>query len=150
MVENGNRRPDPRADDSRREWIDQLRAVADFLETHPDWQIPGLGVRVAAVHYEPLHGDAKQFVARHTRMLGTAEKGTRDDYFDVRRAFGPHEVVVVAKRDDICERVVLGTKTVEVKVPPPGVEMLTETREVEVVEWVCPESILAAGAQING
>lgn len=135
--------------DTRQEWIDGLSDLADFVESHPDFPLPdrhGTRVYVWAQHDSDGEGQLA-FLGRCARVLGRATKEADEKYFTVARKFGPHVLAVCAHRDAVCERVVVGTETVEVQVPPPGVEMLAVTEVREVVEWHCPESLLAAAVE---
>ena len=68
---------------------------------------------------------------------------------DRARAFGPHTLKAWSTHDRVCERVVVGTETVTREEPDPEalkqVPTVTVTEEREVIEWRCPESILAGG-----
>lgn len=73
--------------------------------------------------------------------LGEIRKVNDDGYARVFRRFGSHvELEVWAPRSAVCERVVVGTETVEI--PDPDAPKVTVEREV--VEWRC-SPLLAAG-----
>lgn len=122
-------------------WLNGIRQMADFLEQHPDVPLPS--------DHQPVYiwgTDAKRQLAAAALALGDAEKEADASFFSLVRRFGPIVYTVKACRENVCERVVVGTKTITTQVPPEGVEMLTVTSEEEIVEWRCPPSILAFGA----
>lgn len=124
---------------TRSEYVDGLRQLADFIEAHPE--LPGLLHCRAGIY---LWGDsAKAELAVAAMAMGTAAKRADDFYFGVEKSFGPVVLSVKAGRDNVCERVVTGTKTTEYLVPPEGVEMVKKTHTEDIVEWVCPPSLLA-------
>lgn len=83
------------------------------------------------------------------RSGGTVQKHANDDYMWAAIQFGPVELHVNATRDEVCERVVVGTETVTKKVKDPealaAVPEVEVTEVVEKVEWVC-RPLLAAEA----
>ena len=115
----------------KREWLDGLRAVADWFEFHPE--------RIPPNHYGyqvPLFPGGKRELAQLARELGKVEKIHGDDLFRVRRQFGPHRIDGVTSRAEVCTRVVTGTRMVP--------EEVTPAHEEEIVEWVCDEPLLAS------
>jgi hypothetical protein len=121
----------------RAEWVDGLRQLATFIEEHPDFTLPTCASVVVLVTEMPPE-QARAEMARLARQLGNAEKNTYGDWFEVARKFGPHSLDINAYRQQICERVVVGTETVEVA--DPNAPKVTITRDK--VEWKCPPSIL--------
>jgi hypothetical protein len=123
-----------------------LRHLADFIDAHPDLEPP-----FVSTMYVFLDGSEEEPAARklaeYGQALGSFEKRSDGQFFKLARHFGPFELQVCVERELVCRRVVVGTETVTREVPPEGVTMTTVVEEVEVVEWVCPPSILAlAGA----
>lgn len=124
--------------EKREAWVEGLRQLADFVEAHPEMPLPMSGATLY------LWGaDAKTELAALVRILGNVEKEASESFFGVTRRFGPHALSVKASRENVCQRVVVGTKTETYQVPPEGIEMVERTRSVELVEWICPPSILA-------
>jgi hypothetical protein len=124
--------------DERAAFVDGLRQLATFIESTPGFPVPNAWGSVY------LWGDgAKSQMASAARMLGNVDKTADDFYFGIERHFGPITLTVKASRTNVCERVVTGTKIETYDVLPEGVQVTTATREVEIVEWVCPPSILA-------
>lgn len=127
--------------DQRTAVVDGLRQLADFIESHPDMPLPTCRGSIY------LWGDdAKTQLANIATSLGTAAKKADEFYYGLTKDFGPVSLSVKASRENVCERVVVGTKTTEYLVPPPGVEMEKRIHTEEIVEWVCPPSILAMAA----
>jgi len=126
----------------REKYILQLREMADFLESHPGLPIPIIlynwGNATSIVY-------SKDEFAAIARLLPKAEKSSKDGYFNLKCEF-PSGLVyqISAQHNLICKRVVIGKETVEEKVP---VTFETKTVVREIVEWRCPDSLLAEGGQ---
>ena len=120
------------------ELVSGLRELADWYENHADAPLPvEVQVKVSTI-------SGKGELAAFARMLGTCTKDSNEIFFYVRRAFGPVVLSGFDYRESVCQRVVTGKRTVEVDVP---VGYRKETREEEVVEWHCPETLLAEAAE---
>lgn len=118
-----------------------LRVLADMLAANP---------AVAAELWFALSNiqdflDTRDEVARFARAALRAG-ATVDKHFSGERAgvvarFGPVHVTVTAGRDEVCERVITGTREVTEQVPDPealkAVPLVEVTRTVEDVEWRC-------------
>lgn len=124
--------------DQQQAWITDLRALTDFLEAHPAL-IPSIGLRVL----RPVNdAEAMRSV---TRGAGHWTKSAYGDWFNLERQIGVHSIDVYARRENVCERRVTGTKTVEIPDPEVMKSVPLVTVEEDVVEWVCPPSLLAEG-----
>jgi hypothetical protein len=132
-------------DSKTTETVTALRALADLLEANPHLSSPfrpGLGVAVH--HYlgygvEDKKADLRNW-ARATSHLRPSKAYT--DYAELDIDFGGGVVIkVYAEREEVCERVVKGTREVTKTVKDPEAlksvpdVMVTET--VEDVEWIC-------------
>lgn len=130
----------------QQDYIDGLRALADFLDENRDLTPHyGRGVDVAlffSLGDEPAM--AKVWLADKARRFGKAEKSKTSPFYEVARRFGPHKLSANVRENLVCEQVHVGTRTVEREVLPPGVEMVTETVKEPVYEWRCPPSLLEA------
>jgi hypothetical protein len=136
-------KPSITEDEARGEYIAGLRALADLLDQHPD--VP-----------TPYHGHDVElaiFTRNKDELITTARAlpGKLDKAFDARRdvyGFELHgkihglQVIVYAHRDQVCHRVVTGTRQVTKTVPAPDAPMVEITETVEDVEWQC-EPLLA-------
>jgi hypothetical protein len=113
----------------RAQFIDGIRALADFLETHPQVDLP---YSLCASVYT----DAKS-VRKMTHLSGTWTKKYNDYNVSYVKPFtnsqtysGSIRLVLSVERSQVCERVQVGTKTVEA-VP---------AHEAPVYEWRCADS----------
>ena len=130
---------DPRAD-----YIAGLRALADLLESTEELPLPNTDTV-----YWYLFGSAnltleeqKTEALRIVRMLpGKQDKETTGDLYRLTGHVRGLQTQVIVERDAVCERVVVGTRTVEVEEPDPeAVAALPKVRRTEVVEqveWRC-------------
>lgn len=117
-----------------------LRELADFFDANPD-----LAERVAGKTFYVFAPPNKTEFARLALMLGNARKSSDSAYYNVERDFGPITLQVTASRDAVCERVVVGTETVEMTEPDPdavaALPTITRSVTIDKVEWVCPPSL---------
>ncbi len=125
----------------RHEYIKGLRDLADFLEQHPDF--PSLPLDGGSALTIMSYTLTREQLASMPRTLGGRwDKDADDTYYHLRRRFGPHQVQLYTSRGDVCERVQVGTRTVQQPAPDaPPVPMVDV--EVPVYEWRCPDSLLA-------
>lgn len=115
--------------DDRESVIRGFRALADFLEQHPDVPAPYCST-------QNVFAKDKEEVARCART-STWEKDYSQDWFMLRKDFGGSVTLEInISRSEVCRRVVTGTQVI-----PASPE-----RTVDVVEWVCEESILSPAA----
>lgn len=153
--------------DKRAAFIDGLHQVADFLTAHPDVPLPYIGAYAEGCELPSLpiyiYGDeARTTMASIARSMadtgGTVQKRAKDstESYQVWREFAGLVLVATARRNEVCERVVTGTREVTKEVPDPealaAVPTVTVTEVVEDVDWVCAPllkpstSILKVGA----
>ena len=146
--------------DARQAYIDGLHQIADFLAEHPEVPLPAMG-DYASGEYAPTltiytqlsRGDTRDQrtkLADIARAMGRAEKSTRHE-FAIWRRFAGVVLAAYADRDEVCDRVVTGTREVTEEVPDPdalaAVPKVSVTKVVEDVEWVCTPLLKpAAGA----
>jgi hypothetical protein len=124
-----------------------LRAIADFLEEHPEVPLPYLGRGAAGSDLPALpiylvNEDQKADLAAIARAMGNAVKAPKRHYdgsesFQVWREFDGIALYAQADRDAVCRRVVTGVEDREIEeVVTPAVTRKV-TKPVEVVEWDC-------------
>jgi hypothetical protein len=117
---------------TRREaFIQSLRDCADFLAAHPT---------VTAPRYVTLNifVNTRDEVVTHAKV-GAWEKVYNADWFYLRRSFGEDlSLDVTAPREEVCRRVVVGTRDVPAM----------SARTVEVVEWVCDEGSILSTSEV--
>jgi hypothetical protein len=136
--------------DRRTSYTAGLRALADLLDQHPQIPLPldGVGLPISIGFHGPAIEDHAGEMAAAARILipGTRNKAADDGYFRVRGMLHGLQLEVWAMRDQVCERVVTGTREVPREVPDPAVQVPTVTvlETVEDVEWRCAP--LLAGA----
>lgn len=136
----------------REHQIAGIRELADWLESHPEIPIPHSLSGSSEYAYELIHAqhgeDQKTVVAAVARALpGKVDKRVlkaNDELFSITgRLPGGIYIKAIADRDEVCERVVTGTREVTEEVADPAAPKVTVTRTVEDVEWRCG-SILSA------
>lgn len=135
--------------DPRDEYIAGLRMLADLLEAHPELMLPYDGGDGSPLCIIPI-GRARQreqLTAWAKALPGRKEKKPRGDAFDLTGTVRGVHIKVICNRDNVCEKVVLGTETVTETVPDPeymaAAPLVERETEREIVKWVCAPSILA-------
>lgn len=143
-------------DPARAAYTQGLREIADWLDAHPEVKLPHIGAHIpgcelpslpiwirAPYKWDDDQRDARARLAEIARAMGRANKGPGlvDGTFIVWRQFAGLAVFAQTERDEVCEKVVTGTREETVEVPDPealaAVPKVTVTRTVEDVEWVC-------------
>lgn len=128
------------ADEDRR--VRALRDLADFIERNPDVDVP---VTEGVADWWPLRftfygEDAVPNLHKVRRAIGGRfDKDASAATFSMKGRIGEAYIELQVPREQVCERVVVGTETKLVADPDaPKVEV-----EEEIVEWVCPDALLA-------
>jgi uncharacterized protein related to proFAR isomerase len=135
---------------------DGLRLLATMIEENPEvadnfrstLQTSGINVHLRSG--EPAAEMAN--IARIARRYGaTTTKDISPTMHNVACDFGTVKFDILAFREEVCERVVIGTETVTKTVKDPAVLATVPdvevTETVEKVEWVCKP--LLAAEQVN-
>lgn len=141
-------------DEKRQAYIDGLHQIADFLAEHPEVPLPHLSSYIGEM-YGPvltiwINARSREAIAEVARAMGRAEKTVNNEtgQFKIYRQFAGIRLVASADRDEVCERVVTGTREVTKEVPDPealaAVPKVTVTEVVEDVDWVCTPLLKAA------
>lgn len=110
----------------RDETIQGLRALADFLAEHPDVPLPSLTLNAFV--------DTKAEIAAIARVAPWGKNHNGDWFFLTRSFAGTVRLDINVPRGQVCERVVIGQRTVP-------------AHEEDIVEWKCDESLLADAAE---
>lgn len=123
--------------DERTEYIAGLRAMADILEGHSEMPLPwpGQSENMTFEFYVTGDENEKATTAAIIRAVGGRwSKNATDAFFTTATQLRGLHIRVVAHRDQVCERRVIGTETVVKKVAT-----VFEEREVEqdIIEWDC-------------
>lgn len=130
--------------DERRECIDGLRKLADWLEANEGAPVPDdIDANVYRVR-------GKMAATSIARLPGVWEKDYGTGVFRLIQNFGPVRYRAVFNRDEVCRRKVT-KRTVTREVPDPEViekatleaPLVEQETEVEDVEWICDEPLLA-------
>lgn len=124
----------PALDARQREWIEGLRELADFLEAHPAILNP---VSTFMMNQFVYGDDAKTRIRMMVRGTGKWEKTPKGDFFCLSRPFGPHTVDINTSREEVCEKVQVGTREVEVQDPEILKTVPMVTVNEPVYEWEC-------------
>lgn len=116
-------------------YIAGLRALADLLEDRDTLPLP---------HAETftVFCDKATAVEWVRALPGTKNKEPNEEsghmIFGKRYGmFGPHGFHVWVEREEVCTRVVTGTREVTKTVPAPDAPTVEITETVEDVEWIC-------------
>lgn len=112
---------------SRETKLADMREVLRFLEDNPEIPMPYFGMVTAFVYGE---GDVDALA----RAMAPCKKDVASGFFSLTREFGSVELSVNFEREQVCERIVIGSKEVPEKI----IEGYTE----DVVEWKCPDGVL--------
>ena len=138
----------------RAEYAASLRQLADIIEQNPKLLLPDIGRYTWSPLYfwEYADGDAaKESAARFSRVIpGKVEKQVASGSFYLNGKVGVFNVRMVLSRESICQKKVIGTETVTTRqlkeaLPEDAYHEVTEEREI--VEWVCPDSLLGGASE---
>jgi hypothetical protein len=118
-----------------KDYVQGLRDMANFLEKNPCCipQSDGVGVHT-------FFSDAEEI-----EMVAGAQKweeDSSDSFFALRKNFGPHQVSINTNRENVCEKVEVGTESVEIR--NPDAPKITVVRPI--YEWKCQGSDLGVDA----
>jgi hypothetical protein len=135
------------ATDNRTAFTAGLRVLADALDANPDLPLPYDGTTSELSVFTRTKAEA----AAYARVLpGTVDKRVTDGHygFELHGWLQGLRVLVYAPREEVCTRVVKGTREVTREIPDPealaAVPITTVTETVEDVEWVCQPLLSAA------
>lgn len=131
----------------------RLQVVTDLLAAHPDLPSPcvfaygsttSVDVTWQLMNTEGTKDDQRAAAQQIVRAIGgTWKKSPWGDRFDLERRHDDDPMIkleILAHRDQMCERVVVGTEQVTIPAQPaqPAVEAQPErVEERDVVEWRC-------------
>lgn len=123
---------------------DGLRALADMIEQNPEVAEFASLSGLYAFHVSSA-ADHATMIRAALKAGAKVDKDISEELYNVTLTFGPVSAMVLAYREQVCERVQVGTETVtRAERDPKAVEAAlaeipeTEvTEEVPVYEWQC-------------
>lgn len=140
--------------DARAAYTAGLRALADALDANTELPLPYHGSSVGLLVILNTEQDQRAALRHYAHAFdGAVRKGYRDFDFDLHGTFRGLKVQVIADRDQVCERVVTGTREVTREIPDPealaAVPTVTVTETIEDVTWECRPLLAEAPAAVS-
>jgi hypothetical protein len=97
----------------RREKIDDVRDMLDWLEANPDTELP-LGFNSFEIWHSSYESGSKERFLETAKAFGTCEKSSDDKEFKVTIRFGSVKLSASIARDQVCtKRTVMKTVAVD-------------------------------------
>lgn len=115
----------------RRAYVDGLRKLADYIETAHDEVAQNI-VWSGRVRLNVFTHNQVEYKRFGRAIGGRREKILEGSFAIQRRRFGPHQIDLNLGREQVCERVQVGTVTLPA-------QPAQEERTVPQYEWRCPE-----------
>lgn len=113
----------------QRAYIDGLRALVQRLEESPELvDAHGMG----QVSLDLFYFNPEELRAASKLLGGQREKRFTGGFFEIVRSFGPHEIVLNLAREEVCERVVVGTEHIPA----------SPAHDIDVIEWRCQDTVI--------
>lgn len=117
--------------------------LAEWADRHPDVSLYPSGALIYAFAPDQPTFQAWVRALADGAPIGGVRKEIGTQYASATRRFGPLNVQVTIARTEVCERVVTGTRKVEVPDPEVVAAAPLVTVDEDIVEWRCPPSFLA-------
>ena len=119
------------------EYAQGLRDLADWVEAHPEIDLPDESISVFSKH-------TKEEAAKVLLALTPCKKDYSGDLFTLSRSFGHVRLKFLFVRSAVCTRRVVRTEEVPEEIIPEKVEpeQVIAAHTKEIVEWDC-DPILA-------
>jgi hypothetical protein len=119
----------------RRQFIEGLRAVAQFYEAHPEAWYDGIHLTLNMYIWGRK---TREILARTVRSFGQCTKKYDDTNITVSRKFGDQVTLsVFASRAKVCRRVIVGTRILPARTVPASSEVYLPATTEEIVAWRC-------------
>jgi hypothetical protein len=119
----------------RRQFIEGLRAVAQFYEENPGAWYDGMHLTLNMYVWGRA---ARKTLTETARAFGRCNKVYDDNNITVSRQFSEQVTVAVfAAKARVCRRVILGARILPARVVPATGEVHIPASRVEIVEWQC-------------
>ncbi|GGM84975.1 hypothetical protein GCM10012275_64670 [Longimycelium tulufanense] len=123
-----------------------LRALADMIEANPklaenfNYALTHSGIR-AHLRWGDRAAELGHIARIAKRHGATVSKDIDDQWHNLALNVGGIKVEVLARRNEVCERIVVGTREVVEEVPDPeamaAVPTVKRKRTEEIVRWEC-------------
>lgn len=114
-----------------KEFVSSLRELADYYESNPGTPLPPYPVLNIFASRDPAIAKC-QF-----RQFGNFDKEYMDTWFAASKKFGVIRLDLCAPRDQVCQKVVTGTRTIPERIIPASPETLVPEHVEEIYEWQC-------------
>ena len=119
----------------RQQFIDGLRAVAEFYQQNPGAWYDGMHLTLNMYVWGRA---ARKALIQTARLFGHCNKIYDEHNITVSRQFSEQVTVAVfAARARICRRVVLGSRILPERIVAATSEVRIPASRVEIVEWQC-------------
>jgi hypothetical protein len=119
----------------RRQFIEGLRAVAQFYEQNPDAWYDGMPITLNMYVWGRT---ARDILARTVRALGSCDKSYDDTNLTLSRKFSDQVTLAIfAPRAKVCRRLILGTRVLPAKIIPACPELRLPAAREQIIEWKC-------------
>lgn len=128
----------------RDECLIALRRLVATLEANPNLKAPYLGCAV-------LPCESLEEMRELVRAYGGMWHKEKDDAdFQIRQALSDvGSILLYASHEKVCKRVVTGKRTLPAEVIPARPETTLPEREEDIVEWICPDSVLGTAPAVR-
>jgi hypothetical protein len=126
-----------------------FRQLADLIEATPDIPVSYPALNVWCFWGAGAVKDMAALTRAALRLGAKVDKNITDSQYNLSIRLGPITATSLASRNEVCERVVVGTRKITETVPDPAaapVPMVERTRTEDVVEWRCVP-LLAGGGE---
>ena len=119
----------------RRQFIEGLRAVAEFYEKNPSAWYDGMHLTLNMYVWGRA---ARKALMETARLFGRCNKVYDENNITVSRQFSQQVTLAVfAARARVCRRQVLGSRILPERIVPATSEVRIPASRVEIVEWQC-------------
>jgi hypothetical protein len=119
----------------RREFIQGLRAVAEFYEKNPGAWYDGMHLTLSMYVWGRA---ARKALIETARLFGHCNKIYDENNITVSRQFSEQVTLAVfAARARVCRRVVLGSRILPERIMPATSEVRIPASRIEIVQWEC-------------
>lgn len=131
-----------RAAAERAAYISGLRKLANILEDNPTFPLPYTGRKESAIRWIELFDDVRDRAAAFAQVMPRpVVKAVRGNNLDLTARIDGLHVLMIAERDEVCTRTVVGVEEIEVSEPDPAavaaLPLVTRIEKRDIVKWEC-------------